>query len=216
MTDVNLYAEGCIYYYDNRTNSKKDYENPDLNHDFLVSRPVYILGSGETPFDVYTVTVCAITSSANREGIPISIDGCRQGKILPYSIHSLHPEYLTRFMGHVNPDVIAKVRQAVEYHLGLSKEIPQYIQNCIDEVEEKERFIKSLSTKEKTVYNFMTKHCVVKETYYALPEELANEYLSIYSMHGYTRVCDFTKAFDKIQKNLYPKRKIASDCRRCA
>ena len=29
--DANLFSEGAIYYYENRTNSKKDYSNENLN-----------------------------------------------------------------------------------------------------------------------------------------------------------------------------------------
>ena len=34
--DANLFSEGAIYYYENRTNSKKDYSNENLNHDFIM------------------------------------------------------------------------------------------------------------------------------------------------------------------------------------
>lgn len=125
--DANLFSEGAIYYYENRTNSKKDYNNEDLNHDFIVSRPVYILDTNPVPFDVYTVNILTITSSSNRIGVPININGYRDGKILPYAVHSVHKEYLTRYLGQVSDEMKEMIKSAVQYHLGFSKDIPKYI-----------------------------------------------------------------------------------------
>ena len=59
--DADLFTEGAIYWYENKTNSKKDYDNSEINHDFLVSRPVYILRNNKTNFDEFTVNVVIVT-----------------------------------------------------------------------------------------------------------------------------------------------------------
>lgn len=198
--DTQLYAEGSIFYYENRTNTKKDYRDSTKNHDFIVSRPVYIVGSNEIPFDVFTVNICIITSSSNRTGIPVVLDGKRNGKILPYAIYSVHKEYLTRYIGQVPPEMKQEIREAISYHLGLSKEVPPYITNYKKEKEEKEKFTKTLTPKELAVKEFIETKCVFKPNYCTTSTELFESFKrkNIDSDLKYSRLCDFSKAITKL------------------
>ena len=198
--DANLFSEGAIYYYENRTNSKKDYSNENLNHDFIVSRPVYILDANPVPFDVYTVNILTITSSSNRVGIPININGYRDGKILPYAVHSVHKEYLTRYLGQVSNEMKEMIKLAVQYHLGYSKEIPQYIHDYEESEKNKSELIKSLSKKELGVYNLIQNRCVFRDIYFTRLEEFFEYYKSRVNGEKYTRRCDITKCLTKLSK----------------
>ena len=201
--DANLFSEGAIYYYENRTNSKKDYNNDNLNHDFIVSRPVYVLDTNPVPFDVYTVNVLAITSSSNRVGIDININGYRNGKILPYAIHSVHKEYLTRYLGAVSDEKRDKIKSAVQYHLGYSEEIPQYIHDYEEFERKKSELIKSLSKKELGVHNLIQKRCTFRDIYYISLDEFFDYYASRVRGEKYIRKCDVTKCLTKLSK-IYP------------
>lgn len=205
--DANLFTEGSLYYYENRTNSKKDYKNPDINHDFVVSRPVYIIDSKEVGFNIYTVNVLVITSSPNRIGIPININGYRDGKILPFAIHSLHKENLTRYLGQVSDDMKTEIKNAVKYHLGFSDEKPKYLIEYEEFESAKEKLVKGLTPKEKTVNDLLKDWCLFKDNYYVESDEIFNSYKKRYGDSGYTRICDFNKCISKLQE-IYPELSI--------
>ena len=199
---TNLFTEGCIFYYENKVNTKKDYSNCNMNHDFLVSRPVYILDSKELPFDTHTVNVLIITSSHNRVGIPISVDGYRNGKILPHAIYSVHKEYLTKYMGNVSKEMKEEVREAVSYHLGYSDKKPSYIIEYEKRLAEIESFVSQLTPKEKTVNELIEQRCIIKDIFFVKFDEIFKYYLKTYP-DGYTRQRDFTKALNKLME-IYP------------
>lgn len=201
--DANLFTEGSLYYYENRTNSKKDYKNPDLNHDFVVSRPVYIIESKNVDFDIYTVNALVITSSPNRLGIPININGYRNGKILPYAIYSLHKENLTRYLGHVSEEMRIEIKNAIKYHLGYTDEVPKYVLEYEKYKVTKEKMLKDLTARENTVYDLLENNCLFKDNYYVKISELFHSYRKRYADEGYTRLCDFTKCVSKLRK-IYP------------
>lgn len=197
--DANLFTEGSIYFYENITNHKSDYDDDDLNHDFLVSRPVYILNSNPPGFKTYTINVLAITSSSHRVGIPINITGYRNGKILPYAIYSVHDEYLTKYMGQVDDDMKAEVRNAVAYHLGMSSNVPEYIKNYKIMKYFKEEMLENLTDQERTVYNLIKTKCIFRENYFIPLQALFKSYRREYPTGGYTRISDFTKAIEKFE-----------------
>lgn len=201
--DAKLFTEGSLYYYENRTNSKKDYKNPDINHDFIVSRPVYILDSKETDFDVYTVNVLVVTSSPNRIGIPININGYRDGKVLPFSIYSLHKENLVRYLGQVSESMKNEIRNAVMYHLGFTEKTPKYIEDYKKFESYRKDLIKNLTPKESTVNNLLEEQCLFKKNYYVDARELFNTYKKRCKDNGYTRINDFNKCITKLQQ-IYP------------
>lgn len=198
--DANLFSEGAIYYYENRTNSKKDYNNEDLNHDFIVSRPVYILDTNPVPFDVYTVNILTITSSSNRIGVPININGYRDGKILPYAVHSVHKEYLTRYLGQVSDEMKEMIKSAVQYHLGFSKDIPKYITDYEEAERKKSELINSLSKRELGIYRLIQNRCVFRDIYFVEIDEFIDYYKSRTYGEKYTRKCDITKCLAKLSK----------------
>lgn len=205
--DANLFSEGAIYYYENRTNSKKDYANKNLNHDFIVSRPVYILDANPVPFDVYTVNILTITSSCNRVGIPININGFRDGKILPYAVYSVHKNYLTKYLGQVSDEMKGTIKSAVQYHLGYSKDVPQYIVEYEESERKKSEIINSLSKKELGIYNLIQGHCAFKDIYFVSVDEFINYYNNRPYHEKYTRRCDITKCLAKLSK-VYPNVRI--------
>lgn len=200
--DANLFHEGAIYYYENKTNSKKDYENESLNHDFIVSRPVYVIDASPVPFDVYTVNVLLITSSSNRTGIPINVTGYRNGKILPYSVYSVHKEYLTRYLGSVSEEMKSEIKEALKFHLGMSKETPKYISEFLESKKMEESFFKELTIKEKSIYHLFKESCVFQKTYFTRLQEFVSFYKSRCKSKNekYTRLCDITKSITKMKK----------------
>lgn len=201
--DTDLFTEGAIYWYENKTNTKKDYKDDSINHDFLVSRPVYILKSNKSCFDEFTINVIAITSSSRRIGIPINIDGIRDGKILPYNIRSVHKEYLTRYMGHVSDDMKEYVNNSILYHLGFSDEKPQYLIEYENIQEKLKTYVNDLNIREKSVYDFIEKRCLQKPSYYAKSTELFQIYRRYYSDVGYSRLQDFNNTISKL-RDIYP------------
>ena len=198
MKDADLFAEGSIYYYENTTNSKRDYDNNDLNHDFLVSRPVFVLPENRTPFDLFSVNVLSITSSTNRVGIPINIDGEKKGKILPYAIYSVHKEYLTTYMGRASDDIIQEVLEAVDYHMKRTDKIPAYIQEYENKKKETKEKIGCLSLKEKILYSFLHNRMLYREECYVTQEEIFNAYQKFAKDAPYERLTDFSRGMNKL------------------
>lgn len=191
--DADLFTEGAIYYYENRTNTKSDYKDDTLNHDFLVSRPVYVLRKTETPFDEFTINVLVITSSTRRIGVPINIDGYKNGKILPYAIHSVHKEYLTRYMGHATPEIISEIRKCELYHLGFASIKPKYLVEYEEYEKQHNELLNSFTLKEKGVYDFIMDKCTFNDSFYVEPVELYEEYKNSVKDNRYTRPQDFGK-----------------------
>lgn len=198
--DANLFTEGAIYWYENTTNTKKDYENSNLNQDFLVSRPIYILRSNKTTFDEFTINVLVITSSQKRIGIPINIDGIRNGKILPYNIRSVHTKYLTKYMGHVSKDIMDEVNQSILYHLAFTDKKPKYLDEYETAELTKQKYVNELTPRELTVFEFINKKCLFRNNYYSDTTELFQLYCKCYTKDGYSRLRDFNIALSKILK----------------
>lgn len=200
--DANLFSEGAIYYYENNTNTKRDYDNKELNHDFLVSRPVYIIGT-VNPFTSYTINVLALTSNLERPGIPVNVTGWRRGKIIPYCTYSIHKEYLTRYMGHVSPELQQEIRDAYKFHCGFSQDLPIYIKKEEERKFEIENIVKTLTPKEKTVYQFITSKCSFGDFLYCDLHDLWDSYLSSKYVTKYEMISNFSKAMTKLLK-LFP------------
>ena len=196
--DANLFTEGAIYFYENNTNTKSDYKDETLNHDFLVSRPVYVLRKRETPFDEFTINVFVITSSTRRIGVPININGYKNGKILPYAIHSVHKEYLTKYMGQATPEIIEEVRRCELYHLGFSDDKPEYLTEYEEYERKHKELLNSFTLKEKGVYEFISDRCAFNDSFYVSASELYGEYIKAVKDNCYTRPQDFGKCLNNI------------------
>lgn len=201
--DANLFVEGTIFYYENSTNTKSDYCDETLNHDFIVSRPVYILDAKETSFDVYTVNILTITSSIHRVGIPINLNGYREGKILPYSIHSVHKEYLKKYIGSVSEELKKEVRQAVQYHLNFSDKIPEYLIEYQKVKSKIDSIIPNLTIRERGIYETL-KSCYICDAYRISMDLFLNYYKDkISAEKRYSRKCDITRAIQKLNE-IFP------------
>lgn len=204
--DANLFSEGSIYYYENNTNTKKDYENENINHDFLVSRPVYIIGT-VTPFPSHTINVLELTSNTKRPGIPINVTGWRRGKVVPYCTYSVHPEYLTRYMGQVNSELQEEIRDAYKYHCGFSTELPIYLKKEKERKLEVENFVRALTIKEKSVFRFFNSKCAIGEFLYCSIDDLWMEYKLTPYATKYETINNFSRAITKLMK-LFPEIQI--------
>lgn len=200
--DARLYVEGAIYYYENKTNTKKNYYDESINHDFMVSRPVFVLESPKLPFKTFTIHVLAITSSPDRIGIPINIDGHREGKILPYSIHSIHPEYLREYMGQASEEIIQQVRLAVDFHLGRSEIKPIYLTSYEERMKFIENMYNEMTLRERVLYHFLKDRCTFKSKNYVSQEELFSSYQQFAGKKAYDRMSDFTRSLNKIMNVL--------------
>lgn len=201
--DADLFTEGSIYYYENRSNTKSDYLDNSVNHDFLVSRPVLVLKQRPAPLDDYTVNVVTITSSNNRVGIPININGLKNGKIMPNKIYSLHKEYLTQYMGKVSDEIIKEVNESVKYFFGFSDKKPQYLIDYENELIRREKTINELTLKERSVYEFIKNKCVFKDIYYTNSSELFYTYRKGSYSDSYTKHGNFSNSLNKIL-TLFP------------
>ena len=203
--DANLYTEGSIYFYENTERTKKDYHNPDLNQDFITSRPVYVLDSrSDLSFETYSVNVLLLTSSIQRPGIPVNIDGYRNGRIMPYGIHSVRKEYLTKYMGRVSDDLKETIRDAMKYHLNLSEEKPEYLIEHERNEEKKRDIISKFTKKELTVYNCVAKMCAIKDIYYEDFQDLFTFYIEkFFKLDHYEKPQNFSKALLKVMQ-LFP------------
>lgn len=196
--DTNLFSEGSIYYYENISSTKCDYKDETKNHDFITSRPVYIIDSNQCEFfNKQKVNILVITSSTQRIGIDINIDGTRSGKVLPYSIYSVSPENLVKYLGQVSPSIKKDIRNAVKYHLGFTEEKPKYLIDYEHFINKRNEFIKKLTLKEKGLYDLLNAHCKFKDLYYVTYDEFFTTYKKRIN-HYYTRKTDFTKALTKL------------------
>lgn len=196
--DADMFTEGSIYWYENKTNTKDDYKNKTLNHDFVCSRPVYILKSNPSPFNNFSVNVLVITSSQRRIGVPINITGIRDGKILPYEIRSIHKEYLTKYMGQASKEIMTEVNESVQYHLGFSLEKPSYMKDYEELEETINKTINSLTIKEKSVYDFLQDKCILNNEFYSKTDELYKLYQKYNSQNKYSRMQDFCRTINKL------------------
>ena len=195
--DTDLFIEGAIYYYENKTHSKKDYNNPSINKDFISSRPVYVLKNRETPFEQFTINVLLITSSTHRVGIPINITGFKNGKVLPYAVHSVHRENLVKFMGVASDHIIQEVNEAIAYHSFATDKKPKYLTDYEHALEEEQEKLNNMSMKEKSVYLFLKDRCVYNQNYMASFDEIFKAYRKYSGDGGYSRTQDFSRVLNK-------------------
>lgn len=209
--DTTLFTEGAIYYYENKSFTKKDYNNSELNQDFIVSRPVYILKQPKVSFETFTINVLLITSSENRCGIPITIDEYRNSLILPHAIHSVHRNYLTKYMGHVSDNIREEVSNAVKYYLGYSNELPQYVIDYEKRETILQERVRSMTVKEKVVYEFLMNKCKLDFTSYVRLEDMFASYVAYASENAYTRIQNFSKTMNKLISEFYPTVKMQSE-----
>jgi hypothetical protein len=201
--DADLFCEGSIYFYENKSHTKKDYNNPSINQDFIVSRPVYVMPNKRVSFDPFTVNILIITSSVNnRVGIPINIDGYRDGKILPYAFYSVHKDNLVQYMGRASDDIIQEVRDAVAYHTCQSDIKPKYIVEYEEKLKTEEEMLNNMSVKEKSVYTFLQEKCLIKSDYTVKYDELFKAYRKYAGDIGYNRTQDFTRIMNKLISNM--------------
>lgn len=133
MADLNVYARGSVYWYVNPYTNKEDYVKDDTNQDFLTSRPVLIVSEFiSTAYD--HVQVVPLTSNPQRPGIRIhfSIGNGIYSTILPYNIHYVSVKYLRQYGGQLNRFILNEVYDAMDFHMGRTDKIPEYIKSDPD------------------------------------------------------------------------------------
>jgi hypothetical protein len=142
--------------------------------------------------------VLTITSSANRVGIPINVNGFRNGKILPYAVHSVHKEYLARYLGQVSDSMKAEIREALKYHMGYSEERPKYMDEYVKFNAMKENFVNNLNIKEKGILDTLEGCCLFRDIYYMDFSEFFAQYKKLHGEDGYDRQSDVSRCLSKL------------------
>lgn len=107
---------------------------------YLNMRPLIVVSHQMQMFDSLTVIGCG---SRDRPGIEISLFNHRAGKWVgnhqfsiaqPYSIYSVTSNQIVEFHGVVDPWTMKAIDKAMAFHLGLTDEIPPYMEGIYDEL----------------------------------------------------------------------------------
>lgn len=127
---VTKYNKGEMYWYINPDVKKENYLKEGENQDFLDNRPVLIISNY---IDEYhsSVIIVPTTTSAHRNGIVIDMENS-EGNIEKTSIMPMRPrlvpiQYLKTYIGKLDPDILEEVYESLDFHLGRSSIIPDYV-----------------------------------------------------------------------------------------
>lgn len=143
MAGYQEFKAGSVWFYYNPSATKELERTKELG--LLTCRPVVVVQHAYYPEWTENITVCPLTSSDRRSGVHIDttvlssggvIEG---GTILPYLIYTIKSRYLhpvtvsgrQQFLSllALSDEDTEKVMQGVAYHLGFSKEEPEYVKN---------------------------------------------------------------------------------------
>jgi hypothetical protein len=139
MAGFREFMPGQVWFYYNPSASKDQERKKELGA--VTSRPVVIIQQAFYPEWNDNITVCPMTHSDRRSGIPIESTICKDGSlveggtVLPYLIYNIKTKFLfpmiatnhRRKLLCLSDEDFEKVRIGVMYHLGFSKEIPDYV-----------------------------------------------------------------------------------------
>lgn len=107
---------------------------------YLNMRPLIVVSHQMQMFDSLTVIGCG---SRDRPGIEISLFNHKIGKWVgnhqfsiaqPYSIHHITNNQIIEFHGVVDPWTMKAIDKAMAFHLGLTDEIPPYMEGIYEEL----------------------------------------------------------------------------------
>lgn len=107
---------------------------------YLNMRPLIVVSNQNQMFDSLTVIGCG---SRDRPGIEISLYNHQIGHWIgnhqftvaqPYAIFSIVTSQIAEFHGVIDPYTLEAIDKAMAWHLGLSKEVPPYMENIYREI----------------------------------------------------------------------------------
>lgn len=141
MAGYREFMPGQVWFYYNMNSSKELEKRKELGA--CTNRPVVIIQSAFYPEWSDIITVCPMTSSDRRSGVFIDStilkDGSlvEGGTIMPYLFFNVKTKFLyplitsshRRKILSLSPEDFEQVKNGYLYHLGASKEIPQYVEN---------------------------------------------------------------------------------------
>lgn len=140
MAGFREFAPGQVWFYYNSHATKDLEKRKELGS--CTSRPVVIIQAAFYPEWNDIVTVCPMTSSDRRSGVYIDTtilkDGSmiEGGTVLPYLFYNIRTKFLfpmiasnhKRKLLSLSSEDFDRVRKGFYYHLGVSKEVPDYVE----------------------------------------------------------------------------------------
>ena len=130
--DVNAFSKGAVYWYVNPNTSKTKYGLPGENQDFITDRPVIVISENrDETISLSSVECVLCTCSDRRAGFVIEMNNYDKTKtmescIMPYTMRSIDKSYLTNYQGQISNELLEKIYQAIDYHLGRDDVVPEY------------------------------------------------------------------------------------------
>lgn len=109
---------------------------------YLNMRPLIVVSNQTQMFDSLSVIGCG---SRDRPGIQISLFNHQSGNWIgghqytvaqPYALFSIVASQIIEFHGVIDPWTMEAIDKAMAWHLGLSKEVPPYMQDIYTEIME--------------------------------------------------------------------------------
>ena len=107
---------------------------------FLNGRPLIVVSN---PSHILNTLIVCTTGTQNKPGIKASfynhIDNCYVGgaevsNIYPYSLMTIYTDQIVASIGQLDPFILDEVSKAIEFHLGNSREVPKYLEQCASEI----------------------------------------------------------------------------------
>lgn len=167
------YPRGSVVYAKFEKNSEYYYLN---------MRPLIVVSIQNQMFDSLTVIGCG---SRDRPGIEVSLFNHRLGHWIgnhqfsvaqPYAIFSIIASQIVEFHGVIDPWTMDAIDKAMAFHLGLSKEVPPYMQDIYKDMMAPAY---SMGTEENTQLKDPHQFGSVNEqtrTFLKIPSKMANTY----------------------------------------
>lgn len=106
---------------------------------YLYGRPLIIISN---PVHIFDEAIVCLTGTKNHPGIKCSFFDRKTEKyvgnneistIFPYNIMTIHTSDIINCIGTLDPFIMKKVDKAIAFHLGLTDEIPEYMQGAYEQ-----------------------------------------------------------------------------------
>lgn len=209
--DIKKFNKGEMYWYINPEVDKKDFLTSEgENRDFLDNRPVLIISEYVDSYNS-SVIVVPTTTSSHRYGIDITMPNDKGEpeftNIMPMRIRSVPVNYLKKYIGKINDDILDKVYSSLDYHLGRSDVIPDYVNDDI-QIHEKINNYKNEVQKNKEEDNRKESEDMSNEKY-SFSDELEKLKNSLVNIIDYRRKDD-----NSIMGIVYAKKKCSKTIKR--
>lgn len=145
---------------------------------YLNMRPLIVVSNQTQMFNSLTVISCG---SRDRPGVEISLFNHRKGRWVgnhqfsvaqPYAVFSILVPQIVEFLGVIDPWTLDAIDRAMAFHLGLSKEVPPYMENIYDDLLKP---VYSMGTDENTQLNDPHQFGSYNEVYRSFPKLPSHE-----------------------------------------